>query len=47
MQNSTQATICAGKVCATVEGQAAKIVNTIVVAIAFVSLIAVVVKVLK
>lgn len=47
MQNSTKATVCAGKICATVEGKAADIVNGIVVAIAIATLFTVVVKALK
>lgn len=41
------ATVCAGKVCATVHGDAAKIVNAIVIAAVLITAVAVVLKAVK
>jgi hypothetical protein len=35
---NNKATVCAGKICATVEGEAAKIINIVVVGLALISL---------
>jgi hypothetical protein len=45
--NNNKATVCANKVCATVYGETARIVNTIVVAVVFVVGVTIIAKALK